>query len=178
MKKSLLFVLAPVVPIAIGIAIGFASCKNTSTDVEQPPQTEYAPPVSYPLKFSKAKKINWDSIKGVLVHPVVKPFDLDKLPAQSYDTAGFKPFKYPVEEAKLDIDALPEKDLDIDKLPSHPLKFTTEKLPPPKLIHAGPPHLKDFNLSLFELGQGQSLEGTFITCLVYRPRWIFMDRQR
>ncbi|HZY35986.1 MAG TPA: two-component regulator propeller domain-containing protein [Mucilaginibacter sp.] len=151
--------------VAIALGISLASCSNNSTSLDQPPPTVYAPPVVQPLKFGKAIKINWDSIKAVPMHPVVKPFDLDKLPAQSYDTAGFKPFKYPVEEAKLDIDALPSTDLDIDKLPSHPLKFTTEKLLPPKLIYAGPPHLKDLNLSLFELGQGQGSQGTFVSCL-------------
>lgn len=163
MRKYYWFITA-LAAFVIGI-IAFSSCQNSSANLDQPPPTVYAPPVVQPLKLSKPVKINWDSIKAVPVHPVVKPFDLDKLPAQSYDTAGFKPFKYPVEEAKLDIDALPEKDFDIDKLPSHPLKFTTEKLPPPKLIHAGPPHLKDLNLSLFELGEAQGLAGTFISCL-------------
>jgi len=165
MKKPLLFVLARIVPIAIGIGIAFNSCKNTSGDVEPPPQVVYAPPVVQPLKLGKAIKINWDSIKAVPVHPLVRPFDLDKLPAQSYDTAGFKPFKYPVEEAKLDINALPEKDLDIDKLPSRPLKFTMEKLPPPQLIRTGLPHLKDANKFLYELTEAQGMRGIITTCL-------------
>jgi len=151
--------------IPMSVAMAFSSCQNSAGNIDQPPPTVYAPPAVQPLKLSKPVKINWDSIKAVPVYPVVKPFDLDKLPAQSYDTAGFKPFKYPVDEAKLDINALPEKDLDIDKLPSHPLKFTTEKLPPPKLIHAGPPHLKDLNLSLFELGEAQGLMGNIVSCL-------------
>jgi len=176
MKKSLLFVLTP---IAIGIAIGFASCKNTSTDVEQPPQTEYAQPVSYPLKFSKAKKIDWDSIKTVSVNPLVKKFDLNKLPTQSYDVTGFKPFKYPVEETKLDFNALPEKALDIDKIPSRPLKFKTEILPPPHLIKSGPPHLKNGALSLFQLGEAQGLPERSITCLFTDHEgflWIATDK--
>jgi len=149
MKKKLLFVLAPV---AIGIA--FASCNNGSAILDQPPQNVYAPPVVQPLKLGKAVKINWDSIKAVPVHPLVKPFDLARLPSQPYDTAGFKPFKYPVEETKFDYNALPEKDLDIDKLPSRPLKFITEKLPPPKLVKSGALRLKDTVLSLFELEHG------------------------
>jgi len=148
-----------------GIGMFLASCQSTSNDVDEPPSTAYAPPVVQPLKFGKAMKINWDTIKATPVHPLVRPFDLDKLPATSYDTAGFKPFKYPVEEAKMDTNAMPEKDLDIDKLPSRPLKFTMERLPPPKLIHVGLPHLKDLNLSLFELGEAQGLEDGYITCL-------------
>jgi len=165
--KKYYYVLAP---IAIGIAIAFTTCKNTSTDVEQPPQTEYAQPVSYPLKFSKGKKIDWDSVKAVSVHP---------LPTQSYDTAGLKPFRYPVEETKLDFNALPEKDLDIDKIPSRPLKFKSEILPPPKLIKSGAPHLKDGILSLFELGDAQGLQGTEITGLFKDKEgflWIATDK--
>jgi len=97
---------------AFVIGIAFSSCHNSSGDIEQPPSTEYAPLLVQPLKFSKAQKINLDSIKAIPVHPLVKHFDLNKLPAQSYDTAGFKPFKYPVEETKLDFNALPEDDLD------------------------------------------------------------------
>jgi len=148
---------------AIGI-IAFSSCQNSAANLEQPPPTVYAPPVVQALILSKAVKINWDSIKAVPVHPLVKHFDLDKLPAQSYDTAGFKPFKYPVEEIKFDFNAIPEKDLDIDKLPSKRLKFTTTQLSPPKLIKAGLPHLKDANMFLYEFGEAQGLTGNLTTC--------------
>lgn len=150
--------------------IAFSSCRNSSANLEQPPPPEYAPPVVQPLKLSKPVKINLDSIKAVRVHPVIKPFDLDKLPAQSYDTAGFKPFKYPVEEAKFDYNALPEKDLDIDKLPSHPLKFKTYILPPPKLMKGAKPELKNGNLYLFGFGGDQGSQRK-------DPRCLFTDHE-
>jgi len=163
MKKYYWFI-TPLAAFVFAI-VALSSCQNASTDVEQPPPTAYAPPMVQPLKLSQPIKINWDSIKAVPVHPLVKPFDLDKLPAQSYDTAGFKPFKYPVKEAKLDINALPEKDLDIDKLPSAPIKFKTTLLPPPKLIGSGLPHLKDPNKFLYELGEAQGLQAQVVTGL-------------
>ena len=162
MKKSLLFVL---VPIAIGVA--FASCKNNSTSLEQPPPTEYAQPVVQLLKLSKPKKIDWDAIKAVKVNPVVTKLNWDKLPETPYDTAGFKPFKYPVEETKFDYNALPEKDLDIDKLPSHPLKFKTYILPPPKLIKGAKLLFKNGNLYSLDFGEDQKTKGLDIRCLFH-----------
>jgi len=152
-----------------GIGMFLASCQSASNDVDDPPPTAYAPPVVQPLKFGKAVKINWDSIKATPVHPLVKPFDWDKLPAQSYDTAGFKPSKYPVEEKTIDFDKLPEKDLDIDQLPSEPLKLITTRLPPPKQIKAGPPHLKNAVLSLYQLEESQGLHGYI--------RYLLTDRE-
>ena len=149
----------------VAVTIAFSSCQNSAANLDQPPPMVYASPVVLPLKLGKPVKLNWNNIKAVPVHPLVKPFDLDKLPAHSYDTAGFKPYKYPVEETRFDYNALPGNDLDIDKLPSRPMKFTTVKLAPPKLIHTGPPQLKDLNLSLFELGQAQGLMGGAVTCL-------------
>jgi len=149
--------------VLISAAFAIASCKNTSDDNEQPPPTVYAQPLVQPLQLSKIVKLNWDTVKVLPVHRVVKPFDLDKLPAQSYDTAGFKPFKYPVTETRFDYKTLPEKDLDIDKLSSFPVKFKIEHLPPPTQIHCGPPVLKDLNLSLFELANTQGLSNSFVT---------------
>jgi len=161
MKKSLLFVLAPV---AIGIA--FASCNNGSAGLEQPPAAEYLQPVIQPLKFSKPKKFNWDTIKAVKVNPVVKKLNWDKLPETSYDTSGFKPFKYPVEETKFDYNSLPEKDLDIDKLPSRPLKFNSYILPPPKLIKGAKPEFKNGNLFLFGFGEAYKAPGVNVRYLL------------
>jgi len=161
MKKSLLFVL---VLIAIGITI--ISCNNTSTSLEQPPKTEFAQPVVQPLKFSKAKKIDWDAIKAVKVNPVVTKLNWDKLPETSYDTTGFKPFKYPVEETKFDYNSLPEKDLDIDKLPSHPLKFKTYILPPPKLIKGAKLELKNGNIFNLGFGEDQGAKKIQVNCLL------------
>ncbi len=168
MRKFCWFITAPAA--FVFVIIAFSSCRNSSANLEQPPPPEYAPPVVQPLKLSKPVKINLDSIKAVRVHPVIKPFDLDKLPAQSYDTAGFKPFKYPVEEAKFDYNALPEKDLDIDKLPSHPLKFKTYILPPPKLMKGAKPELKNGNLYLFGFGGDQGSQRK-------DPRCLFTDHE-
>jgi streptogramin lyase len=162
MKKTPLLVLVP-----IGIAIAFSSCKNTSTNLEQPPPTEYAQPVIQPLKLSVEKKINWDSIKTVSAKPITKKLFLKKIPSLSYDTSAFRPFSYSVEETKLDYSSLSQKDFDIDKLPSKELKFKTFILPPPKLIKAWPVILKNAGLLLYEIGEaaGFQREKEDITCL-------------
>ncbi len=159
MRKAPLIRLIPMGMLVIGVGISFSSCNNNSAGLEQPPATEYAQPAVQPLKFSKPQKINWDTIKTVKVHPVVKKLNWDKLPQTSYDTAGFRPFKYPVEETKFDYNSLPEKELNIDKLPSHPLKFKTYILPPPKLIKGAKLELNHGNLFVLGFGEASSGKG-------------------
>jgi signal transduction histidine kinase/ligand-binding sensor domain-containing protein len=161
LKIPALFIVIPII-----IGMDMASCSNKSSTDAPPPPTEYAQPVIQPLKFSKPKKIDWDAIKAVKVKPVVTKINWDKLPETSYDTSGFKPFKYPVEETKFDYNALTEKDLDIDKLPSHPLKFETYILPPPKLIKGAKLELKNGNMFVFAFGEDQKPQGTDVGCLL------------
>jgi ligand-binding sensor domain-containing protein len=157
--------------IAIGMAV--ASCNNTSVTDVPPDKSAFKQPVSEPLIFSKPQKIDWAAIKATPVKPVVKKFDLNKLPVEPYDISGFKQFKYPIEETKFDINSLPGKDLDIDKIPSKPLKFKTYILPPPKPIKTTPPRLKDTSLSLFEFGEAQGLGSNGANCL-FKDRDGFM----
>jgi signal transduction histidine kinase/ligand-binding sensor domain-containing protein len=166
----------------IGVAIGVvSSCDNNSKDVQPPSgKMEFKQPTILPLKFGKAKKIDWAGIKSVKIQPVIQKLDLGKLPAQNYNGSDSKSVKYTVEEAKFDYNTLPQKDFNINKLPSKPLKFKTFILPPPKLIKSGPPHLKNVNnISLFELGEIQGLHGNIITNLFIDRDdflWIGTDR--
>jgi signal transduction histidine kinase/ligand-binding sensor domain-containing protein len=155
-KLKLLFYLPAVFAVA--------SCRDNTRNVPFPvEQTSFHQPVVTPLKFSEPKKIIWTNGK---VTPLVKPFDLDKLPSKPYDTTGFKPFKYPVKETKFDYNSLPSKDLDINKLPSRPFKFQSTLLPAPRFIKAGPLHLKNKNnANLYELSEDQGLKGKSITSL-------------
>ena len=158
-KRLKTYALLIAIPVGLGMAL--ASCNHSSpTDV--PPPTEFAQPVIQPLKFGKAKKIDWSAVKAVKVASVVTKLNWDKLPVQPYDTAGFKPFRYPVEETKFDYNSLPSKDLDIEKLSSHPLKFKTYILPPPKLIKGAKLLFKNGNLLNFRFGVDQTTEAIVV----------------
>jgi len=154
-------------PVTIGMAIfSLSSCKNTWSSVPpMPPPIAYKLPVTQPLTYRGAKKINWDSLKSKKVHPPVEKFDINKLPVENYDSVGFKPYQ-PVEEKSLDFSVLAQKYLDIDKLPSKPILFKTYILPPPKVIKAGMPRLKTANdQHLFDFGAPEGLQGDIVTCL-------------
>ncbi len=154
-------------PATIGMAIfSLSSCKDKSSSVPAtPPPITYETPVSQPLTFVGTKKINWTALKSTVVHLRVEKFDMNKLPVQNYDSAGFKPYK-PVGETSVDFSALPQKNLDIDKLPSKPMQFKTFILPPPKVVKTGTPRLKTANDQLlFEFGGAEGLQGDIVTCL-------------
>ena len=119
-----------------------------------------------PLTFNKPIKLAWATVKPVAIKPSVTRLDLEKLPQQAFDTTGFKPFKYPVQETKFDYGALPAKSLDINKLASRPLKFKSYVLPPPKLVKGAKPELKNGNLYLLGVSDDESGSGTEVTRLL------------
>ena len=144
------------------VLFAVASCKNTSDKTDN--NYAFKLPVIKPLVFTTPQKIHW--VNTAYTAPVVKSFDLDKLPdsvGTGSDTTDLQPFKHPVEESKFDFNALPSKNLDIDKLPSHPVKFLSEILPPPVVIHAGPPHASTVSAALYELSEYQGLSGKVVT---------------
>ena len=148
--------------IVIAAAISFASC-NGNFKAVSPPAADNAQPVAQSLRFSKPQKITWADVKAAPVAPAVTRLAWDKLPEQAADTSGFRPFKYPVQETKFDYNALPGKPLDIDKVPSHPIKFKTYILPPPKLVKGFRRELKDGNLYVVGLGEEQTPSGIAVT---------------
>ena len=167
MKNILLFLYVP-----LFIVFTFSSCINNSQRDALPAQTAYQQPVVQPLKFDKVKNIDPTGVKTITVRPVVKTLAFSKLPLRSYDTAVSRPVHYDTEETTIGYNTLPAKDFDIEKLPSKPLKLFTTKLPQPKLIKCGQPHLKDANLLLYELNEAQGLQGTLATC-VFTDKKIF-----
>jgi len=152
--------------IAIATGVLFASCNGAFNADVPPPAAANAPPVIQPLKLSKPQKIAWADVKAIPARPVVTKLAWNRLPEQPLDTTGFKPFKYPVQESKFDYSALPAKSLDINKLPSHPLKFKSYVLPPPKLVKGAKPELKNGNLYLLGVSDDESASGTEVTRLL------------
>ena len=153
-----------------------SSCNSGSTIAPLPQeQTRYGQPVSRPLEFSTAKKLDWAGAKTIIIQPLVKKFSIDDLPAHPYDSLVYKPFSKPVTGEKINFDSIPAKPLDIDKLPSKPLVYKTYLLPQPKLIKAGMPELKDpTNPFLYELGKAQGIQGEVRSVIKDRDGFIWI----
>lgn len=143
-----------------------ASCNDTINKGTPPPSGAHAAVDVQQLKFSKPKKIAWADVKAEPARPTVTKLAWDKLPEQLEDTTGYKPFTYPVQEAKFDYSALPGKALNIDKLSSQPLKFKTYLLPQPKLINGIRPEMKDGHSFLLRVGSDQTGTAVLITRLL------------
>ena len=156
------------------IGIAFTSCAGGSGNDAAPAPPAEPAPVIQPLMLSKPKKLAWATVKPVAIKPSVTRLDWGKLPQQASDTTGFKQFKYPVQETKFDYSTLPSKALDMDKLPSHPLKFKSYALPPPKLVKGAKPELKKGHLYLLGVNDDESGSGTEVTRLL-RDKDGFVD---
>src|ERR1700722_10323362 len=150
---------------AIAVILSASCNDNFNTDVP-PPSGAHAPVVVQQLKFSKPTKIAWADVKAEPARPTVTKLAWDKLPEQVEDTTSYKPFKYPVQEAKFDYSGLPGKTLNIDKLSSQPLKFKTYLLPQPKLIKGIRPEMRGGNLFLLRVGSDQTGTAVAITRLL------------
>jgi len=146
--------------------IAFTSCIGNSGNDATPVLSIQTAPVVQPLTFNKPRKLAWATVKPVAIKPSVTRLDWEKLPEQAFDTSGFRPFKYPVQETKFDYAALPAKSLDINKLPSRPLIFKSYVLPPPKLVKGAKPELKNGNLYLLGVSDDESVSGTEVTRLL------------
>ncbi len=146
--------------------IAFTSCVGNSGNDATPVPSVQTAPVVQPLTFNKPSKLAWATVKPVAIKPSVSRLDWEKLPEQAFDTTGFRPFKYPVQETKFDYGALPAKSLDINRLSSRPLKFKSYLLPPPKLVNGAKPVLKNGNLYLLGVNDDESATGTEVTRLL------------
>jgi len=155
---------SPVILTIIGFA--FISCVGGSGNDAPPVPVDQTAPVVQQLTFNKPNKLAWTTVKAAAIKPSVTRLDWEKLPEQAFDTTGFRPFKYPVQETKFDYGALPAKSLDINKLPSRPLKFKSYVLPPPKLVKGAKPELKNGNLYLLGVSDDESVSGTEVTRLL------------
>ena len=144
----------------------FFSCTN-SGDVSFPEkELSYVQPVTQPLVFSQAKKLNWDTAKKEGITPVIQKLDIEALPSIPYDSSGFKPFAQPPEEVHFDFNNLPDAPLDLSSLPSQPLELKTSLLGPIATTKAGTPVLqKGKPLSISDFGQAQGMQGKLITTL-------------
>ena len=144
----------------------FLSCNNPGNIPFPEKELGYTQPVTVPLVFSATKKLKWDTTRKGGITPVIKKFDIDALPAFSYDSTGFKPFSQPPDETHFDFSKLPEKDFSIDKLPSQRLDFKTTVLGPIPTINAGAPVMqKGKPLAIFDFGKAQGLRANLITTL-------------
>jgi signal transduction histidine kinase/ligand-binding sensor domain-containing protein len=144
---------------------GLLSCNNRSEDIPLPIENTYPQPVTTAVKFSTPIKINWtDSITGV--KPLLKKFDLSRLPSRIYDSTGFLPFSKKPEESRFEWDKLPDTIFNYESLPSKPLKFEISVLEPPKIVRAGHSYLKKGIPSiLFSFSDLQGIIGSSVTCL-------------
>ncbi len=148
------------------IGFAFTSCVGGSGNDAPPVPVDQTAPMVQPLTLNKPTKLAWTTVKAVAIKPSVTRLDWQKLPEQPFDTTGFRPFKYPVQETKFDYGALPEKSLDINKLPSRKLKFKSYVLPPPTLVKGAKPELKNGNLYLLGVSGDESVSGTEVTRLL------------
>jgi signal transduction histidine kinase/ligand-binding sensor domain-containing protein len=144
----------------------FLSCNNSGNVPFPEKELGYTQPVTVPLVFSGTKKLKWDTARKGGITPVVKRFDINSLPAFSYDSSGFKPFSKPPEEVHFDFNSLPGKDFSISKLPSHPLDFKTTALGPIPTVNTGEPVMqKGKPLAIYDFGKAQGMQANLITTL-------------
>ena len=141
-------------------------------------EREYPQPVTQPLKFSQETKIYWtDSITHV--KPIIKKFDIKRLPLKVFDSSAFLPFLKKPEEVSFDGRKLRDTAFNYDSLPSNPLKCDVSVLEPPQLLKSLHPHIKNGASDiLFEYGE--PFIGNTNACVLEDNRglvWIASDNK-
>jgi len=147
-----------------------ASCNNKPADIPLPADAaSYAQPKVEPLVFTQPKKISWDTTKKGGLHAVIKPFDINSLPAVSYGDEDFAPLVQPPTQTTFNFNSLPGRPFYLDSLPSKPLdrKKIGGFLGAPVRIKSVLPFPKFGGyLGISTLGAFQGITGKLITAML------------
>lgn len=144
-----------------------ASCRQ-NTEVPFPENASgFLVPVTQPFQLPESKPITWkvipsDSIpKGKTI-----PFDVDKLPFQTFSVNEFKPLKAPISETPLGWDDLEEIPLNLDTITGKKVKVRSFLFPEPTTTRLIPPSkLESTTSGILKLGQSEGLIGNHIWAL-------------
>ncbi len=146
-----------------GTLLLLGACRNAEIRLPQT-ETGFPQPVARPLLLGKPEKLNWPDSFGV-IHPVLKSFDVNKLPIVPFNTDGFIPFEQPTAKSILNFEQLPDTSFEFEKLPSRPLRYELIRLDAPKSIPVNKPRLTSRSTQfVYELGEpfsGVSITGLF-----------------
>ena len=171
-------------PALAAIAIAFftlASCNNHAVDIPFPAgDSVFSQPVTQPLQLSKARKINWRTVKTGGVQAEIKKLDLNSLPSSPFDTTGYKPVPKPPQENRFNFNSLPVQAFNLDKIPSQPIHFRKYVQPMPVLVKASRLTPKSGSpISISDIGLAQGLPDKEILSLLYSKNgsmWIGTDK--
>ena len=166
--------------LCITLWIFFSGCNTVNTVPFPLEESEFAQPVSKPLKFTEAEPIKWFITNPDSIKPLTeKKFDFNKLPSKTFDIGEPFPLLKPLDEKKFDFNTLPDTTFNLDKLPTQKLKFKTILLGAPKIIKAGLPKYKQgASRGVMEVSLDMGLPGAGKCFLQdkYGQLWIGTDK--
>ena len=154
--------------ILTGLIAFIISCNNHEPVTFPADETEFANPVTVPLKFTEPKKINWkvSRSKG-LKAPILHAMAIDKLPSKPFYPDGYIPLKQTIGIKSFDINNLPDSSFDISSFPAIPLDIETIKIDQPLISWAGLPKLVEKSgIGLFEFGMDQGMASSIVTAML------------
>lgn len=155
--------------ILLGFLILIISSCRQNTEVPFPENASgFLVPVTQPFQLPESKSITWkvipsDSIpKGKTI-----PFDIDKLPFQTFSVNEFKPLKNSISETPLKWDGVQEVKINLDTITGKKVKVTRFLLPKPSITRLIPPSkLEGTTSGILKLGQAEGLIGNRIWSMV------------
>ena len=171
-----------VLPLYVILTLTVVACNSKKDPVPFPAgETEFAQPVTSPLKFSEPKKINWVTRIPDSTKPrEVKNIDFDKLPSKPFYPDGFRPLNKPMEVSKFDINNLPDTAFNFDNIPVQHLQIQTSFIEPPVIVKARLPKLRENAATgIFEFNEDQGLPGSFVSAMMqdsHGMMWIATDK--
>ena len=144
-----------------------ASCKSVSIDIPFPKnETEFAQPVSKPIKLTDPVKWKWDTVNQKKFKPIVRTrIALDRIPVIPFDLRGLKTFIKPLAQTRFRWDSVPFKSFNIQALPSEKYKLTTTILGTPKVVKRRLP--KGYSGAISDISMVDDLPDSKISALLY-----------
>jgi len=162
------------------LGTSFIACNTKPEDLPFPikelglshPKTSFA--------LSEPKKLKWANVNPDSIRPIIeKRFEFDKLPSKQVDFGEFRPLLTPMNETKLDFNALPDTVCDIRSLAKEKVFFKASVPIEPRRIKAGRARLLDAaSTGVLVFGQDEGLPSGRTTCLLQDSHgimWIGTD---
>jgi len=132
------------------------SCRQSQDSDKAADRFAFKAPVAKPLKYTEAKKIEWEIVPSDSIPPPqTYSLDIDKLPSTPLVTSVFKPMKAPMKEYAFNFEDLPENVFQLDTIP---MAFRKAIIPKPVVTKMDQPRrVPELHHAILQLSKTEGL---------------------
>src|SRR5450432_21982 len=148
----------------------FSACWFSNRTIPMPlDETGLPKPTLKPLKFSAARKIQWNVVPADSIHPGhIYPFDISKMASRLFNPSGIRALQKPAFIRPFQYNALADTILNLESIPAEPVVYKTSLLGKLKKTTLAQPRLRAESYhTFFQYGDEQGLPGQEVDAILH-----------